>query len=202
MKVVFHKDAVGDLEAIAEYIRLHSPAGARTVTQRIRTATQNLSQFSHFGRGGLEPRTRELVVRRTHTSSCTGLPKLSLRLSRSSGFFMGTGIGQEVRQGNRSEAACDQSRPFADKVRLLGDCHSAVAAAAGGSTGGPCRLPEQEEQRNDRERHQHRRPKIVGVTDHRRLARHLVAAWTIAPFALGSRTSVPRRPREKSPRPC
>ena len=65
MRVVFQKAALDDLGSIADYIRPHSPAGARTVIQRIRTATENLSHFSHFGRIGLEPGTRELVVRRT-----------------------------------------------------------------------------------------------------------------------------------------
>ena len=65
MKLAFRREALEDVEAIAEYIRLDSPLAARTIVHRIRAATQRLARFPFSGRVGLEPRTRELVVART-----------------------------------------------------------------------------------------------------------------------------------------
>ena len=64
MRLVWHRAAVGDVEAISDYIRHDSPAAARTVVRRLHTAALRLAQFPLSGRAGLEPGTRELVVTR------------------------------------------------------------------------------------------------------------------------------------------
>lgn len=65
MKPAFRREALEDVEAIAEYIRLDSPSTARIVVRRIWAATQRLARFPFSGRVGLEPGTRELVVAST-----------------------------------------------------------------------------------------------------------------------------------------
>jgi addiction module RelE/StbE family toxin len=65
MKLIFTRAALGDLEAISEYISQDSPSAARRVAQRIRAAARRLSSFPFSGRVGLEPGTRELIVSRT-----------------------------------------------------------------------------------------------------------------------------------------
>ena len=49
-RVVFSNRALSDIEAIADYIAIDSPAYARTVVRKIFQATRNLSRFPQSGR--------------------------------------------------------------------------------------------------------------------------------------------------------
>ncbi|HWK97557.1 MAG TPA: type II toxin-antitoxin system RelE/ParE family toxin [Pseudolabrys sp.] len=50
------------LRSIAQYIRQHNPAAARSVRKRIQDTLAVLEQFPNVGHQGFEPGTREVVV--------------------------------------------------------------------------------------------------------------------------------------------
>jgi toxin ParE1/3/4 len=52
MKIVYHKSALKDLEAIHSYIAKDNPEAANRVVARIRQATERLESFPFSGRPG------------------------------------------------------------------------------------------------------------------------------------------------------
>lgn len=64
-KIVWSKDALDDLEKIADYIARDSRANAAKVIKKILAATRNLNQFPHLGLVVPEisdPQTRQRIV--------------------------------------------------------------------------------------------------------------------------------------------
>lgn len=64
MKVIFDDRALGDLEAIYQWIARDNPNAAKSVVERIFTSTELLASFPLMGRAGTEAGTREWVVPR------------------------------------------------------------------------------------------------------------------------------------------
>jgi plasmid stabilization system protein ParE len=75
MKRVFHRAALGDLDAIEDYIRRDSPAAARTVVRRISNATVRLAQFLFLGGAVLSRARANWWSRERRTSLSIGLSK-------------------------------------------------------------------------------------------------------------------------------
>lgn len=62
MKIVWSRRAIGDLEALREYIAKDNPKAAESVGQRIIESVDLLASQPHLGRYGRILGTRELVV--------------------------------------------------------------------------------------------------------------------------------------------
>jgi plasmid stabilization system protein ParE len=50
MKVVFTEDALGDLDAIADWLIVHYPAAAPTIEQRIRSVVAHIARWPESAR--------------------------------------------------------------------------------------------------------------------------------------------------------
>lgn len=62
MKVRYSRRAVGDLIAIADYIRGHSPRAAAAVEKRIRASIDQLEMFPFTGRATDDPGIRMFPI--------------------------------------------------------------------------------------------------------------------------------------------
>lgn len=62
MIVKWFEDAIGDLEALRQYIAQDNPAAAHGISQKILSTLDLLSMQPEIGRPGRVPNTRELVI--------------------------------------------------------------------------------------------------------------------------------------------
>lgn len=62
MEIIWRRAALGDLEAIREFIAQDNPAAAARVRGAIRTAVERLADYPNLGRAGRIDGTRELFV--------------------------------------------------------------------------------------------------------------------------------------------
>ena len=59
MKVVYTEDALGDLDAIADWLIVHYPSVAPVVERRIRSAVANIARWPESSR-------RDIILRAWH----------------------------------------------------------------------------------------------------------------------------------------
>lgn len=64
MKLIFDERALVDLDNIFAWISQDKPAAAKAVVERIFMSVEQLANFPHMGRAGIEEGTHEWVVPR------------------------------------------------------------------------------------------------------------------------------------------
>jgi toxin ParE1/3/4 len=62
MKIIWLMTAVGDLNALTDFIAEHNPHTALQIRETIQIAVENLATFPLAGREGRIEKTRELVI--------------------------------------------------------------------------------------------------------------------------------------------
>jgi toxin ParE1/3/4 len=97
VRLRFTSHATRQLDSIAQYIGVESPATARRVGDRIRKAARFLSRLPNLGRTGAQTGTRELIV--------SGLPYVVVyRLVADTVKFLGVYHTAQVRPGQSALA--------------------------------------------------------------------------------------------------
>ena len=62
LPLIWHDDALDDLEAIVDFIETHNPAAARRIGNAIRDTAERLPDHPYMYRTGRIPGTREALI--------------------------------------------------------------------------------------------------------------------------------------------
>ena len=62
LPLIWHDDALDDLEAIVDFIETHNPAAARRIGNAIRETAERLPDHPYMYRPGRLPGTREALI--------------------------------------------------------------------------------------------------------------------------------------------